>query len=71
MTIGSYLEVYTKEYLLEMALADIDDETDKRQGSIIYDTLSVFCTKMADVFVEFKQIVDQAYITDATNAVMQ
>lgn len=66
MTIGSYLEVYTKEYLLEMALAEIDDETDKRQGSIIYDTLSVFCAKMADVFVEFKQIVDQAYIIDAT-----
>lgn len=66
MTIGSYLEVYTKEYLLEMALADVDAEIDTRQGSIIYDTLSVFCAKMADVFVEFKQIVDQAYIIDAT-----
>ena len=66
MTIGSYLEKYTKEYLLEMALAEVDDETDKRQGSIIYDTLSIFSAKMADVFMELKQIVDQAYIIDAT-----
>jgi len=66
MTIGSYLEIYTKEYLLNMALEEVDDETDKRQGSVIYDTLSIFCTKMADVFMEFKKIVDQAYIIDAT-----
>lgn len=66
MTIGSYLEVFTKEYLLEMALQEINNEIDKRQGAIIYDTLSIFCAKMADVFVELKQIVDQAYIIDAT-----
>lgn len=66
MTIGSYLEIFTKEYLLNMALEEVDDDTDKRQGSVIYDTLSIFCTKMADVFMEFKKIVDQAYIIDAT-----
>ena len=66
MTIGSYLEVYTKEYLLELALAEADPEMDKRQGSPLYDTLSIFCAKMADVFMEVKQIVEQAYIIDAT-----
>ena len=64
--ISKYLEIYTKDYLLNLALADVDAEIDTRQGSLLYDTLSIFCTKMADVFMEFRQIVDQAYMPTAT-----
>lgn len=65
--ITEYLEVYTKEYLLNLALAEVPDDVDKEQGSIINDTLSIVCAKMADVFVEIKQIVEQSYIITATN----
>lgn len=65
-SITQYLEIYTKEYLLEQALADVPPDVDTRQGAIIYDTLAIFCTKMADVFMEVKQIAEQAYMPSAT-----
>lgn len=65
-TITQYLEIYTKEYLLNMALQNVPEDVDTRQGSIIYDTLSITCTKMADIFMEVKQIVEQAYMPTAT-----
>ncbi len=64
--ITEYLEVYTKDYLLDLALAQVDNELDKRQGAIIYDTLAVVCAKLADTFMEVKQIVDQSYMRTAT-----
>lgn len=64
--ISKYLEIYTQKYLLDLALSQVDDELDKRQGSIIYDTLAVVCAKLADTFVEIKQIVDQGYMRTAT-----
>lgn len=64
--ITQYLEVYTKDYLLDLALAQVSDDLDKRQGAIIYDTLAVVCAKLADTFVEVKQIVEQSYMRTAT-----
>ena len=65
-SITQYLEIYTKEYLLNMALQQVPADVDTRQGSIIYDTLAITCTKLADVFMEVKQIADQAYMPSAT-----
>lgn len=64
--ITQYLEKYTKEYILDSALSQVPDDIDKRQGSIIYDTLAICCAKMADVFMEVKQIVEQGYMRTAT-----
>lgn len=63
--ISQYLEVYTKDYLLNLALAMVPNDLDKRQGAIIYDTLAIVCAKMADTFMEVKQIVDESYILSA------
>lgn len=65
--ITEYLEIYTKEYLLNLALSEVPDDVDKEQGSIINDTLAIFCNKMADVFMEVKKIVEQSYILTATD----
>lgn len=65
--ITEYLEVYTKEYLLNLALNEVPDDVDKRQGAIIYDTLAIVCAKMADTFMEVKKIVEESYIRTAQN----
>ncbi len=65
-TITQYLEIYTKEYLLNMALADVPEDVDSRQGSIIYDALAITCTKLADAIMEVKKIADEAYMKTAT-----
>lgn len=64
--ISQYLEKYTPEYLLAQALESVPDDIDKREGAIIYDTLSIFCAKIADVFDEIAQQIDQDYIITAT-----
>lgn len=65
--ITEYLEVYTKQYLLDLALSEVPDNIDKRQGAIIYDTLAIVSAKFADVFMEVKKLVEQSYILTATN----
>lgn len=64
-TISKYLELYTQKYLLDLALQQVPDDLDKRQGAIIYDTLAICCAKLADTFVEIKKIVDESYIMSA------
>lgn len=64
--ISKHLEIYTKEYLLELALSEVPNDVDKRQGSIIYDALAICCGKIADVFMEVKQVVEQGYMRTAT-----
>lgn len=64
--ITEYLEVYTKEYLLNLALSEVPDDVAKEQGEIIFDTLAIVCNKFADVFMEVKKIVEQSYIQTAT-----
>ena len=65
--ITEYLEVYTKQYLLDLALSEVPDDIDKRQGAIIYDTLAIVSAKFADVFMEVKKLVEQSYILTATD----
>lgn len=65
--ITEYLEVYTKEYLLNLALNEVPNDLDKRQGAIIYDTLAIVCAKMADTFMEVKKVVEESYILTAKN----
>lgn len=65
--ISEYLEIYTKDYLLNLALEQVPNDLDKRQGAIIYDTLAIVSAKMADTFMEIKKIVDESYILTAQN----
>ena len=65
--ITEYLEVFTKEYLLNTALNEVPDDVDKREGSIIYDALAICCGKLADTYMEIKKIVEQGYIITATD----
>ena len=64
--ISQYLEIYTKQYILDLLLSKVPEDVDKRQGAIIYDTLAIGAAKLADVFVEVKQIVEQGYMRTAT-----
>lgn len=64
--ISKYLEVYTKDYILELALAEVVDNVDKRQGAVIFDSLAIVSGKLADVFMEIKKIVEQSYMRTAT-----
>lgn len=55
---GDKFEIYTFEYLLNLALRNVPDTMDKRQGSIIYDALAPVCYRLA----EFYQNVRNVYI---------
>lgn len=56
--IGDKFEVFTFQYLLNLALKNVPDTMDKRQGSIIYDALAPVCYRLA----EFYQSVRNGYI---------
>lgn len=61
--IGDYLEKYDFEYLLNSALSRMPDDVDKRQGSVIYDTLAPSCYELAGMFIELRQVLLNTYIT--------
>ena len=63
--IGDKLEIYDYDYLLQMALADVSDSVDKRQGSIIFDTLSPFCYRMAEIFMELRNFYKDTFAETA------
>ena len=59
--IGDKLEIYTYDYLLQMALSNVSNSVDKRQGSIIFDTLSPFCYRMADIFMQLRNFYQDTF----------
>ena len=59
--IGDKLEIYTYDYLLQMALSDVSDSVDKRQGSIIFDTLSPFCYRLSDIFMQLRNFYQDTF----------
>ena len=65
-TLSKSLETYTFDYLLNLALDQVSDSVDKRQGSIIYDAISPACYVLAEVFLELKGIVDETFPATAT-----
>ncbi len=52
--VGAHLDAYTFKQLIKDALAQVPDKVDKRQGSIIYDTLAVSDAQLAEGFAILK-----------------
>lgn len=52
--IGDHLDAYTFQKLIAEALALVPDTVDKRQGAIIYDTLSVSDVQLAEGYIVLK-----------------
>ena len=69
-SIGSYLEQYTFDYLMDMALSNVDESFDKRQGSIIYDALSPCCSVLAEAFLQLRLIYEDTFIGTATGEML-
>ena len=54
-------ENYTFEYHINDMLARVLDEFDKREGSIIYDTLSPTAVKFAETYIDLDLILEEAF----------
>lgn len=67
---GSQLEQYTFDYLMDMALSEVDDSFDKRQGSIIYDAIAPCCSVLAEAFLQLRLIYDDTFIGTATGEML-
>lgn len=64
--IGDRLEQYTYKYLMSLALSFVDDNLDKREGSIIYDALAPFCQVLAGFFMELRGFYTDTFALTAT-----
>lgn len=64
--IGDFLEQYTYEYLMELALSYVSDDKDKREGSVVYDCLAPFCQLLAAGAMLLKNFYTQTYAPTAT-----
>lgn len=64
--IGDRLEQYTYKYLMSWALSFVDDNLDKREGSIIYDALAPFCQVLAGFFMELRGFYQDTFAITAT-----
>lgn len=59
--IGDKYEVYTFDYLMDLALDEVPDTMDKRQGSIIYDALAPACYRLAEVYQNIRNVYKDTY----------
>lgn len=59
--IGDKYEVYTFSYLMALALSQVPDTMDKRQGSIIYDALAPACHRLAEVYQNIRNVYKDTY----------
>lgn len=58
-------EYYTANAILKRMLAEVPDDMDKRQGSIIYDALMPCAGEMAQEYIEIQIFRDQTYLLNA------
>lgn len=63
---GDFLEKYTYEYLMELALSYVSDDKDKREGSVVYDCLAPFCQLLAAGAMLLRNFYTQTYAPTAT-----
>lgn len=63
--VGAHLDVYTFEQLIADALAMASNTVDKRQGSIIYDTLAVSDVQLAEGYIQIKGYYIDCYALTA------
>lgn len=59
--IGDKYEIYTFNHLMALALAEVPDTMDKRQGSIIYDALAPACYRLAEVYQNIRNVYKDTY----------
>ena len=64
--IGDNLELYTYDYLMQLALSFVPNDRDKRQGSVIYDALAPCCQLLAAGALQLKNYYTQTYAVTAT-----
>lgn len=62
---GSHLDQFTFEALIQEALAMVPAELDKRQGSVIYDTLAVGDVQLAQGYIQLKGFYLDTYALTA------
>lgn len=64
--IGDNLQQFTYEYLMSLALAEVPDDRDKREGSIIYDALAPCCMRLSAFVLLLREFYQQTYAVTAT-----
>lgn len=53
--IGDHLEAYTFDYLMKLGMGEIKDTVDKREGSIVYDSVASCARMLEKGFAELRQ----------------
>jgi len=62
---SNFSEGNSFEEILSRCLARVDDNLDKRQGSIIYDALAPACAELAQAYIALDVYTDQTYLLNA------
>lgn len=62
---GEKYEIYTFSYLMSLALSNVPDTMDKRQGSVIYDALAPACHRLAEVYQNIRNVYKDTYAETA------
>lgn len=65
-TIGEDLQQFSYEYLLSLALAQVPETVDKREGSIIYDAIAPACYILAEFFLQMYTFSLETSVLTAT-----
>ena len=65
MSYWDYLKEYTYEKLMKIALSLVSDELDKRQGSIIFDTLGPSSANLASMYVNLQLYYQNTHLASA------
>lgn len=63
--VGTFLEKYTYENILEEALNNVPEGIDIREGSIIYDALAPACYQLAEFYMNLKTVMQDSFIETA------
>lgn len=62
----TYSENMTYEAILQQMLRQVPDLVDKREGSLIYDTLSPVAAELAKAYLELDVIMDETFVDTAS-----
>lgn len=58
-------ENMTYEYILKRALSNVPTDVDKRQGSVIYDSIAPCCAELAQLYIQLDIILNNAFADTA------
>lgn len=54
---------YSYEYILRQALSMVNDDIDKREGSVIYDALAPACYQLFGFYLELAEVLQATFIS--------